>query len=54
MLDHFCFKVVKHWHKLPREIADAPLLETFKVRLERAVGNLIQLDMALIIAGRLH
>ena len=32
--------VVKHWHRLPREVVDAPSLETFKVRLDRALSNL--------------
>jgi len=27
-------RVVKHWHRLPREIVDAPSLEVFKSRLE--------------------
>ncbi|KAK4832509.1 hypothetical protein QYF61_023574 [Mycteria americana] len=34
-------RVVKHWHKLPREVVDAPSLETFKARLARALSNLI-------------
>ena len=33
--------VVKHWHRLPREVGDAPLLETFKVRLYVALSNLV-------------
>ena len=27
-------RVVMHWHRLPREVVDAPSLETLKVRLE--------------------
>jgi len=27
----FTIKVVKHWHRLPREVVDVPPLETFKV-----------------------
>jgi len=27
-------RVVRNWHRLPREVVDAPSLETFKVRLE--------------------
>jgi len=26
----FTVRVVKHWHRLPREVVDAPFLETFK------------------------
>jgi len=47
----FTVKVVKHWNRLPREVVDAPSLETFKVRLDRALSNLIQLKMFLPIAG---
>ena len=28
-------KVVRHWHRLPRGVVDAPSLETLKVRLTR-------------------
>ncbi|KFQ73180.1 hypothetical protein N335_12097, partial [Phaethon lepturus] len=34
-------RVVNHWHRLPREVVDAPSLETFQVRLDRALSNLI-------------
>jgi len=34
-------KVVKHWHRLPREVADAPSLETSKGRLDGALSNLV-------------
>ncbi|KFV89046.1 hypothetical protein N327_03720, partial [Fulmarus glacialis] len=37
----FTMRVVKHWHRLPREAVDAPSLETFKVRLDGALSNLI-------------
>ncbi|KFM05380.1 hypothetical protein AS27_15817, partial [Aptenodytes forsteri] len=37
----FTLRVVKHWHRLPREVVDAPSLETFKVRLDGALSNLI-------------
>jgi len=32
---------MKHSNKLLREVVDAPSLETFKVRLERTLSNLI-------------
>jgi len=46
-------RVVKHWHWLPREVVNAPSPETFKVRLDRALSNLIELKMSLLIAGGL-
>jgi len=33
----FTVRVLRHWHRLPREVVDAPSLETFKVRLNGAV-----------------
>jgi len=45
--------VVKPWHRLPREVVDAPSLGTFKVRLDGALSNLVQLKMALLTAGGL-
>lgn len=44
-------RVVEDWHKLLREVVDAPSLETVKARLDKAVSNLIQLNMSLLIAG---
>jgi len=38
----FTVRVVKHWNGLPGEVVDAPSLETFKVRLDRALSNLIE------------
>jgi len=35
-------RVVRHWHRLPREAVDAPSLETLKARLDGALSNLIQ------------
>ncbi|KFM05404.1 hypothetical protein AS27_15841, partial [Aptenodytes forsteri] len=37
----FTLRVVRHWHRLPREVVDAPSLETFKARLDGALSNLI-------------
>jgi len=37
----FTMRVVRHWHRLPREAVDAPSMETLKVRLDGAVSNLV-------------
>jgi len=37
----FTKRVVKHWNRLPREVVEAPPLETFKVKLDGALSNLI-------------
>ncbi|KFQ29462.1 hypothetical protein N332_12054, partial [Mesitornis unicolor] len=37
----FTVRVVRHWHRLPREAVDAPSLEVFKARLDRALNNLV-------------
>jgi len=37
----FMIRMVKHWHRLPREVVEAPSLETFKARLDGALSNLV-------------
>ena len=37
----FTVKVVRHWKRLPKDVVDTPSLETFKTRLDQALGNLI-------------
>jgi len=37
----FTVRVVKHWNKFPREAVEAPSLETFKVRLDGTLSNLV-------------
>jgi len=49
----FTMRVVKYWNGLPREVVEAPSLETFQARLDGALSNLIQLKMSLLFAGRL-
>jgi len=34
-------RVERHWNRLPRGMADALSLKTFKARLDQALGNLI-------------
>jgi len=47
----FTMRVVWPWHRLPRDVFDAPSLETFKARLDGALSNLVQLKMPLLTAG---
>ncbi|KFV98144.1 hypothetical protein N326_13071, partial [Eurypyga helias] len=37
----FTERVVRHWHRLPREAVDAPSLEVSKARLDVAWSNLV-------------
>ena len=37
----FTVRVVRHWHRLPREAVAAPSLAVFKARLDGALSNLI-------------
>ena len=43
--------MVRHWNRLSREIVGAPSLETFKARLDGALGSLIQWVAALPMAS---
>ena len=47
----FTLRVVRHWHRLPREAANAPSLEVFKARLDGALGNLVWWEVSLPMAG---
>ena len=38
--------MVRHRHGLPREVVEAPSLEPFKARLDGALSNLIQSNVA--------
>ena len=49
----FTMRVVKHWNGLPRQVVEAPSLETSKTRLDRALSNLISLAVSLFAAGGL-
>jgi len=37
----FTMRAVKNWNGLPREVVEAPSLETFQTRLDSALSNLI-------------
>ena len=43
VMKFLAIRMVKHWSRLPREVLDSPSLKTLKVRLDRAVSNLIKL-----------
>jgi len=49
----FTMRVAKHWNRLSREVVEAPSLETFEARLDRALSNLVELKMSLFTAGGL-
>ena len=46
-------RVVRQWPRLPREVVDAPSLETSQARLDGALSNLVWLKMSLLTAGGL-
>lgn len=43
----FTVRLVRHWHRLPREAVDAPTLAVFKARLEKAWSNLFWWEVSL-------
>lgn len=47
-------RVVEHLRRLPRQVVGALSLETFKVRLDVALSNLIEFKMSILIAGALN
>jgi len=47
----FAVRVVKHWNGLPREVVEVTFLETFKVKLDGALSNLMQLKVSLFTVG---
>jgi len=47
-------RVVRHWHRLPREAVAAPSLPVFKARLDGALSNLGWWKMSLLMAGGLE
>ena len=47
-------RVVRHWHRLHREVVDAPSLEVFEARLDGALSNLVWWKVSLPMAGGLE
>ena len=50
----FTVRVVRHWHRLPREAVEAPSLAVFKARLDGALSNLVWWKVFLPMAGGLE
>jgi len=50
----FTMRVVKHWHRLPREAVAAPSLAVFEARLDGALSTLGWWKMSLLMAGGLE
>lgn len=46
-------RVVRYWDRMLREVVDAPILEAFKARLNKALSNLVYWDVSLPMAGGL-
>ncbi|KAK4817751.1 hypothetical protein QYF61_026974 [Mycteria americana] len=46
----FTLRAVKHWPRLPREVADAPSLETFKVRIAVFSVTVLHDDRIVLVA----
>jgi len=49
--EFFTVRVVRHWHRLPREAVAAPSLAVFKARLDRALSSLVWWKVSLSMAG---
>jgi len=50
----FPMRLVRHWHRLPREAVAAPSLEVFKARLDGALSGLVYWKVSLSMAGGLE
>ena len=46
-------RMVTHWNRLPKEVADAMSLEAFKARLHVALSSLVWWLATLLTAGGL-
>lgn len=47
----FTVRMVRHWYRLPREVLEAPSLETVKIRLDGALSNMISLRCPCSLQG---
>ena len=47
-------RVVRPWHRVPREAVAAPSLEGLKARLDGALSTLVWWKVSLLMAGDWH
>ena len=47
----FMMRVMRRWHRLPRDAVDAPSMEVLKARLDGDLGSLICCVAALPMSG---
>jgi len=50
----FTMRVVRPWHRLPREAVEALSLAVFKARLDRALSNPVLWNVSLPMVGVLE
>jgi len=50
----FTLRVVRHWHRLPKDAVDAPSVEVFKARLDGALSTLVWWKVSLCMARGLE
>jgi len=50
----FTVRVVRPWHRLPREVVASPSLAVFKARLDRALSSLVWWKVSLPMAEGLE
>lgn len=49
--EFFTMRVVRPWSRWSREVLDAPSLAVFKVRLDKALNNLVKLELFFPLTG---
>ncbi|KAM9519930.1 suppressor of IKBKE 1 isoform 1-T1 [Guaruba guarouba] len=47
----FLVRVVRHWHRVPKDAVNTPSLAVFKAKLDRASGHMVLRKVSLLVAG---